>query len=109
MIIVGELINASRKAIRAAIENQDAAAIQKIAKDQFEAGAHYIDVNAGTFLEREVECLPWLVETVQQVTDKPCAIDSPDPVRRVTPPRTTIANTNAQQISSQLATTRFCL
>jgi hypothetical protein len=29
MIIIGELINASRKAIKAAIEAQDAAAIQK--------------------------------------------------------------------------------
>ena len=32
MIIIGELINASRKAIKAAIEAQDAAAIQKVAE-----------------------------------------------------------------------------
>jgi drug/metabolite transporter (DMT)-like permease len=32
MIIIGELINASRKAIKAAIEAQDAAAIQQVAK-----------------------------------------------------------------------------
>jgi hypothetical protein len=31
MIIIGELINASRKAIKAAIEAQDAAAIQQVA------------------------------------------------------------------------------
>ena len=79
MIIIGELINASRKAIKAAIEAQDAAAIQKVAKDQAEAGADYIDVNAGVFVGREPEYLKWLVETVQEVTDKPCAIDSPDP------------------------------
>ena len=34
MIIIGELINASRKAIKAAIEAQDAAAIQKVAKEK---------------------------------------------------------------------------
>jgi 5-methyltetrahydrofolate--homocysteine methyltransferase len=79
MIIVGELINASRKAIRAAIENQDAAAIQKIAKDQFEAGAHYIDVNAGVFVGEEAKYLTWLVQTVQTAVDAPCCIDSPDP------------------------------
>lgn len=79
MIIIGELINASRKAIRTAIEAQDASAIQKVAKDQDEAGADYIDVNAGIFVGQEPEYLKWLVETVQQVTDKPCAIDSPDP------------------------------
>ena len=79
MIIIGELINASRKAVRAAIEAQDAAAIQQVAQDQAAAGADYIDVNAGIFVGREPEYLTWLVETVQQVTDKPCAIDSPDP------------------------------
>jgi 5-methyltetrahydrofolate--homocysteine methyltransferase len=79
MIIIGELINASRSAIKAAIEAQDAAAIQKVAQDQAEAGADYIDVNAGIFMEREPEYLKWLVETVQQVTDKPCALDSPNP------------------------------
>jgi 5-methyltetrahydrofolate corrinoid/iron sulfur protein methyltransferase len=79
MIIIGELINASRKAIKAAIEGQDAAAIQKVAKDQAEAGANFIDVNAGIFVGQEPEYLTWLVQTVQQVTDKPCAIDSPDP------------------------------
>jgi hypothetical protein len=79
MIIIGELINASRKAIKAAIEAQDAAAIQQVASDQAEAGADYIDVNAGIFVGKEPEYLRWLVETVQQATDKPCAIDSPDP------------------------------
>ena len=79
MIIIGELINASRKAIKAAIEAGDAAAIQQVATDQAEAGADYIDVNAGIFVGQEPDYLKWLVETVQAVTDKPCAIDSPDP------------------------------
>ncbi len=79
MIIIGELINASRKTIKAAIEAKDAAAIQQVARDQAEAGADYIDVNAGIFVGKEPEYLTWLVETVQQVVDKPCAIDSPDP------------------------------
>jgi len=79
MIIIGELINASRKVIKAAILDQDAETIQKVAKDQADAGADYIDVNAGIFVGKEPEYLKWLVETVQQVTDKPCAIDSPDP------------------------------
>ena len=73
------MINASRKAIKAAIEARDAAAIQQVAKDQAAAGADYIDVNAGIFVGQEPACLKWLVETVQQAVDKPCAIDSPDP------------------------------
>lgn len=79
MIIVGELINASRKAIGAAIEAQDVEAIQKIARDEFEAGAHYIDVNAGVFVGKEPEYLTWIVKNVQESVDAPCAIDSPDP------------------------------
>jgi len=79
MIIVGELINASRKAIGAAIEAQDAAVVEKIAKDEFEAGANYVDVNAGVFVGKEPEYLKWLVTTVQSAVDGPCAIDSPDP------------------------------
>jgi len=79
MIIIGELINASRKAIGAAIEAGDTEAIQKVAKDQAEAGADFIDVNAGIFVGKEPQYLKWLVQTVQEVTDTPCAIDSPDP------------------------------
>ncbi len=79
MIIVGELINASRKAIGAAIENRDADTIRKIAKDEQAAGADYIDVNAGIFVGKEPEYLTWLVQQVQEAVDAPCAIDSPDP------------------------------
>jgi len=79
MIIIGELINASRKAIGAAIEAGDTEAVQKVAKDQAEAGADFIDVNAGIFVGKEPQYLKWLVQTIQEVTDTPCAIDSPDP------------------------------
>ena len=79
MIIIGELINASRKAIAEAIEKKDTTTIQKVALAQAESGADYIDVNAGIFVGKEPEHLKWLVQTVQEVTEKPCAIDSPDP------------------------------
>lgn len=79
MIIVGELINASRKTIKTAIENEDSEAIKKVALDQSDAGAKYIDVNAGVFVGQEPEYLKWLVETVQSAVDGPCCIDSPDP------------------------------
>lgn len=79
MIIVGELINASRKAVNAAIEGGDEAAIAQMAKDQAENGADYIDVNAGVFVGKEAAYLKWLVETAQSAMEKPCCIDSPDP------------------------------
>lgn len=79
MRIVGELINASRKAIKAAIEAEDADAIARVAVEQAAAGADYIDVNAGLFGDREPDYLKWLVRTVQAAVDRPCCIDSPSP------------------------------
>ena len=79
MIIVGENINTSRKSIAEAVEKRDATFIGEVAQAQAEAGVHYIDVNAGTFLDQETECLCWLVEIVQQEVDLPLCLDSPNP------------------------------
>ena len=79
MIIVAEKINTSRKGVADAVERRDAEFIIKLARDQAEAGADYIDVNAGTFLDRETECLCWLVETVQDAVNLPLCLDSPNP------------------------------
>lgn len=79
MIIVGEKINTSRRAIAEAVENRDTESIQEVARAQADAGADYIDVNAGTFLKREAAFLTWLVETVQAAVDLPLCLDSPDP------------------------------
>ena len=79
MIIVGEKINTSRHSVEEAVRKRDAAFITKVAREQVEAGANYIDVNTGTFLEQEVDCLSWLVETVQSAVDIPLSLDSPNP------------------------------
>ena len=79
MQIVGELINASRKKIREEIRNKDNEFIVQVARDQREAGADFIDVNAGIFVGQEGDYMKWLVETVQNNVDTPCCIDSPDP------------------------------
>jgi 5-methyltetrahydrofolate--homocysteine methyltransferase len=79
MLIIGELINSTRKQIRKAVEEKDAAYIQDLAKRQVEAGANWIDVNAGAFPTDEVEKMQWLIGVVRQVTDAPLSIDSPRP------------------------------
>lgn len=79
MIIIGEKINGTIKKVREAIERRDEAFIRNLALAQAEAGADYIDVCAGTAPEKEVETLTWLIELVQEVTDKPLSIDSPNP------------------------------
>jgi 5-methyltetrahydrofolate--homocysteine methyltransferase len=80
MILIGEKINSTRKAVRAAMEAYDADAISALAVQQAEAGADYIDVNAGVFLEDEPVRLAWLVKTVRAVTDLPLCLDSPGAV-----------------------------
>ena len=79
MIIVGELINASRKSVSQSIESGNGASIQQLARDQFDAGAHYIDINAGVFVDEEAEYLKWLVNKVQSAVDCPLCIDSSSP------------------------------
>ena len=79
MLIVGELINTSRKAIKEAVEKKDAGYIKDIARKQAEAGAHYIDVNCGTLVHNEPEVMAWLVGLVREAVDLPLCIDSPNP------------------------------
>jgi 5-methyltetrahydrofolate--homocysteine methyltransferase len=79
MLIIGELINSTRKQIRKAVEEKDAAFIQDLAKRQAEAGANWIDVNAGAFPTDEVEKMQWLITVIRQVTDAPLSVDSPRP------------------------------
>jgi 5-methyltetrahydrofolate--homocysteine methyltransferase len=79
MLIVGERINTSRKFVNEAVEKRDAAYIADDAKKQVEAGANFIDVNAGSRIGSEVEDITWLVEIVEGAVETPLSLDSPDP------------------------------
>lgn len=79
MYLIGELINSTRKRIARAVGAGDAATIREIALRQVEAGASSLDINGGV-PGRESECLPWLVDVVQDVVDAPLCLDSADPV-----------------------------
>jgi 5-methyltetrahydrofolate--homocysteine methyltransferase len=80
MLIIGEKINATRKSIDAAIRSRDAAHIRKVAKAQEAAGAHALDVNCGTVpAAEEPEIMKWLVTVIQEASELPLCIDSPNP------------------------------
>ena len=64
MLLIGELINTSRKAILAAVKVQDSKYIAEIVKKQDEADADYIDVNCGSIIGKEVETMEWLIKVV---------------------------------------------
>lgn len=78
MIIIGEKINGSIPSMAKAIAERDEEHIKSIAKAQAEAGCTYIDVCASVEDERELEVMKWLIELVQEVTDTPIAVDSPN-------------------------------
>ena len=79
MQIIGEKINGTRKSVAAAIKERNVAAICDLAARQAEAGAAWLDVNAGTHPKQEAEDLIWLIESVQAVTDVPLCLDSANP------------------------------
>ncbi len=77
MIIIGEKINGTRKQVALAIQNRDDEFIRNLALRQFENGASYLDLNAGTLPQREPEDMAWLVEIVQEaVPEATLCLDS---------------------------------
>ena len=79
MKIIAEKINGTRKRVAQAIKERDADLIQSLAREQAEAGATWLDANAGTAPQREPEDLIWLVENIQAVVDTPISLDSANP------------------------------
>ncbi|MBU2489666.1 MAG: dihydropteroate synthase [Proteobacteria bacterium] len=77
--IVGERLNTSRKPVKEAVRQRDAAFVAQEARRQVDAGAHWIEVNAGTFGEDEQEHLFWLMDVVAKAVDAPMAVDSASP------------------------------
>jgi 5-methyltetrahydrofolate--homocysteine methyltransferase len=79
MLIIGEKINGTRSHVAKAIAERDEEYIQDLARRQANAGADYLDVNAGTKPDLEPDALVWLVRVVQEVVDVPLCLDSVNP------------------------------
>jgi 5-methyltetrahydrofolate--homocysteine methyltransferase len=78
MIIIGEKINGSIPKIGAAIAEKNEACIRNLAKKQTDFRAAYLDVCTSVSPDRELETLKWLVDLVQQESDLPISLDSPN-------------------------------
>ncbi|RKY31011.1 MAG: methyltetrahydrofolate--corrinoid methyltransferase [Candidatus Omnitrophota bacterium] len=79
MFIVGELINGMYQDIGRAIREKNKKVIQDKALQQIKAGADALDVNCGPVSKDQSSDIQWLVESIQEVTDKPLALDSSKP------------------------------
>lgn len=79
MFIIGELINGMYKNIGKAIKEKNKTVIQECAWEQIKCGADALDVNCGPASGKPIDDIQWLVEIIQEVTDKPLALDSSKP------------------------------
>jgi 5-methyltetrahydrofolate corrinoid/iron sulfur protein methyltransferase len=79
MFIIGELINGMYNDIGKALKERDKTVIQKCALAQLKADADALDVNCGPASKQPVSDIQWLIECIQELTDKPLCIDSSKP------------------------------
>jgi 5-methyltetrahydrofolate corrinoid/iron sulfur protein methyltransferase len=80
MILIGENINIMSATIGPALRERNPKPIQELAKAEAEAGVDYLDLNIGPARKAGDELMTWVVNTVQEVTDKPLSLDTTNPV-----------------------------
>jgi len=80
MILIGENINVMSKTIGSAMRERNPKPIQELARAEVEAGIDYLDLNIGPARKAGDELMTWLVNVVQEVTDKPLSLDTTNPV-----------------------------
>ncbi|MFC1931583.1 dihydropteroate synthase [Chloroflexota bacterium] len=80
MILIGEQINIMSQTIGPALKERNPKPVQELAKAEVEAGVDYLDLNIGPARKAGDELMAWVVNTVQEVTDKPLSLDTTNPV-----------------------------
>jgi len=76
MILIGENMNIMSIKYGKAMKEKDAKVIQELAAQEQEAGMDYVDLNIGPAGRIGEELMEWIVKTVQEVVDLPCALDT---------------------------------
>lgn len=78
MIIIGEKINGAIPSIKQAIAERNEVLIRERTLAQASAGANFLDCAPSTATDVEYETMCWLIDLMQDTTDLPLCIDSPD-------------------------------
>ena len=78
MIIIGEKINGAIPAVGLAIAERDDTVIRERVRRQVTAGADYLDCAASTEPDLEYDAMCWLIDVIQDETETPICIDSPN-------------------------------
>jgi 5-methyltetrahydrofolate corrinoid/iron sulfur protein methyltransferase len=78
MIIISERLNGLFNKVGKALDEKDKKALQDLAVEQVNLGATMLDINTGPGRDDPAGDLTWMIETIQEVTDIPICIDTPD-------------------------------
>lgn len=78
MILIGENLNIMSQTLGPAMRERNPKPIQEMAKA--ETDIDYIDLNIGPARKAGDEMMEWVVNTVQEVTDKSLSLDTTNPV-----------------------------
>jgi 5-methyltetrahydrofolate--homocysteine methyltransferase len=79
MIVFGERLNSSRSRVHKALVQKDKSFLIGEALQQQRAGAHYIDLNTATLLDKEIPTLQWIIPLLQEKITIPLSLDTPNP------------------------------
>ncbi len=76
MILIGESINIMSRTIGPAFKERNPKPVQEMALAELKGGVDYLDINIGPARRGGDELMEWVVNTVQEVTDKPLSLDT---------------------------------
>ncbi len=79
VVCIAESINIMSKRIGAAMKERNPEPIQKMAKEETELGADYLDLNIGPAKKEGPELASWIVKVVEEVVDTPISLDTTNP------------------------------
>lgn len=79
MLVISERLNGQFKAVGKALDEKDKKTLQDLVLEQVKLGANMLDVNTGPGRDDPAGDITWMVETIQEVSDTPICIDTPDP------------------------------
>ncbi len=73
---IAESINIMGTRSGTAMKAREAGPVQEMAREETAAGASYLDLNIGPARKDGTELMPWIVQTVEAVTDTPLCLDT---------------------------------
>jgi cobalamin-dependent methionine synthase I len=76
VLAIAESINIMGKRSGGAMKERNPAPIQEMAREETKAGAAYLDLNIGPARKDGTELMPWVVQTVEAVTETPLCLDT---------------------------------